>query len=353
MATDATGAPTTLGIPKFNTSADAPSGLGSNAQMDAIDALLAARVVKPPGISAGEATVWNGASWDRSSVTKITANGVSGVNAQVTGVVVSGANTDLAWPGGDATTTMVDVGTTGGTLRTLAAANKGVGSRVIFRNSGAGTLTIKNQLAGGTGFQFLMRGSAPADLVLQIGDVAEFVQYGSLWVEVSKDQAPVAGVIAPTHLPSQAMLAMSSKVLVANTVYLVPIPNVTVPTSISRIDWGINTLVAGNYDVGIYYSDDDATFTLLGSKGSTAQPGAVAITTTIASQTITPVVGRRWYYALALSSASTVNATGTGGGSGALVPGFNKAASFPLPGSLTAMTSGFADIQVPTINGRV
>ena len=42
MATDATGTPTALGIPKFNTSVDAPSGLGSNAQMDSIDGLLQA-----------------------------------------------------------------------------------------------------------------------------------------------------------------------------------------------------------------------------------------------------------------------------------------------------------------------
>jgi hypothetical protein len=32
LATDATGSPTPLGIPKFNTSADAPSGLGGNAR---------------------------------------------------------------------------------------------------------------------------------------------------------------------------------------------------------------------------------------------------------------------------------------------------------------------------------
>lgn len=71
MATDATGTPTSLGIPKFNTSADAPSGLGTNAMMDAIDALIAARVTKPAGIVSGEAAVWNGSGWDRSSVTRI------------------------------------------------------------------------------------------------------------------------------------------------------------------------------------------------------------------------------------------------------------------------------------------
>lgn len=39
MSLDATAPPTPLGIPKFNTALDAPSGKGSNAQMDAIDAI--------------------------------------------------------------------------------------------------------------------------------------------------------------------------------------------------------------------------------------------------------------------------------------------------------------------------
>ena len=42
MATDATGSPTSkFSIPKFNVNTDAPSGLGGNAQMDSIDALIA------------------------------------------------------------------------------------------------------------------------------------------------------------------------------------------------------------------------------------------------------------------------------------------------------------------------
>lgn len=41
MATDAMGTPTTnYSIPKFDTDTDSPSGLGSNAQMDAIDTAL-------------------------------------------------------------------------------------------------------------------------------------------------------------------------------------------------------------------------------------------------------------------------------------------------------------------------
>lgn len=40
MPTDATGTPTTIGLPKYDTSVDAPSGLGFNAAMDAIDSHL-------------------------------------------------------------------------------------------------------------------------------------------------------------------------------------------------------------------------------------------------------------------------------------------------------------------------
>lgn len=70
MAVDATGTPTSLGIPKFNTAVDAPSGKGANAQMDAIDTLIAATPQKPSGLAAGEFMVSNGTTFDRSTVTR-------------------------------------------------------------------------------------------------------------------------------------------------------------------------------------------------------------------------------------------------------------------------------------------
>lgn len=58
MATDATGTPTTtLGIPKYNTAADIPSGKGFNAAMDFIDDLIEARGTTVPGASGVK--VWN------------------------------------------------------------------------------------------------------------------------------------------------------------------------------------------------------------------------------------------------------------------------------------------------------
>lgn len=76
MAIDATGTPTAnYAIPKINPAADAPSGNGTNAAMDAIDAALLTvqqgATAKPAGIAAGEVPVWNGAAWVRSSATNV------------------------------------------------------------------------------------------------------------------------------------------------------------------------------------------------------------------------------------------------------------------------------------------
>lgn len=65
MPTDATGTPTSLGIRTYNTSADAPSGLGFNGAMADIDALLVGRVTKPTGLTTGDVPVWNGTTWVR------------------------------------------------------------------------------------------------------------------------------------------------------------------------------------------------------------------------------------------------------------------------------------------------
>lgn len=72
MATDATGTPTSPdSLPKYLTSADAPSGKGFNAAMDAVQTALSARASKPAGIASGEVPVWNGAAWVRSTTTNI------------------------------------------------------------------------------------------------------------------------------------------------------------------------------------------------------------------------------------------------------------------------------------------
>lgn len=68
MAQDATGTPTALGIPKYNTAADSPSGKGFNAAMDAIDAIIQAQiagvsVATPPGVVAFTAAAAAPTGW--------------------------------------------------------------------------------------------------------------------------------------------------------------------------------------------------------------------------------------------------------------------------------------------------
>jgi hypothetical protein len=166
----------------------------------------------------------------------------------------------------------------------------------------------------------------------------------------SKWVAP-SSVVAPTHLPGMGSSAIQF-VVTANTAYLMPIGNLVVPTTITRISWSLTVLVAGNYDVGVYYSDDESTFTLLNSKGSTVQPAVGNIISTISSTTLTPVAARRWYYAIAMSTGSTVGGVGTAAGQGTGIPGYTKATSFPLPTSLTGMAAVGA-IPLPVLNGAV
>lgn len=93
MAVDATGTPTSPdNIPTYNTAADAPSGKGLNNIVAAIQTALSARVSKPSGIVTGEAAVWNGTGWDRSTVTRIGASSL-GSGTPTYGKVLHGDGT--------------------------------------------------------------------------------------------------------------------------------------------------------------------------------------------------------------------------------------------------------------------
>jgi hypothetical protein len=163
-------------------------------------------------------------------------------------------------------------------------------------------------------------------------DATKFLRGDGTWASVS-----TSSVVAPTHIMgghSSGELAVT-----ANSAYLVPIFGLVTPSIVTRICWTMATLVAGNYDVGIYFSDDEATFTRLVSKGSTAQPAAGNIISTIGSTTLTPVTGRRWYIAIALDSASAVGITASTATKTGSIPGYVKTTSFVLPSSLTGMSA--------------
>lgn len=95
MATDATGTPTAKGIPTYNPDVDAPSGLGFNAAMQAIDQLLNNYAGNISGIAVGEAAVWNGSAWVRSTTQLIGATSL-GSGTPDAGKFLRG---DGAWAG--------------------------------------------------------------------------------------------------------------------------------------------------------------------------------------------------------------------------------------------------------------
>jgi hypothetical protein len=168
-------------------------------------------------------------------------------------------------------------------------------------------------------------------------DSSKFLRGDGAW-------AAPSGGIGPTHIGFT--VSGSNYSTTANTATLVPIPNIISSTTITRIGFRVAT-AAGNYDVGVYYSDNDITFTRLVSLGSTAVPSAGARVATIASSTLTPVAGRRWYLALAVNNAGSIWA-----GSAAIPGAFFQASSFPLPASLSG-TSAIVTEGVPSLTGMV
>jgi hypothetical protein len=154
--------------------------------------------------------------------------------------------------------------------------------------------------------------------------------------------------VAPTMLPALNN-DTATLTLGANNAFLAPIPNVIFPTVISRITY-LCTTSNGNIDVGIYYSDDEVTFTKLFAQGTFASPGTGMQTKTLsAAQTITPVTSRRWYYAIATDSASFAIRASNTGASSALALGWTKATSFVLPTTIATPTLA----QSPVMVGQV
>jgi hypothetical protein len=328
MATDATGTPTSPdSIPKYNPAVDAPSGLGFNAAMDAVQTALSNRPAKPASMVSGEAMIWNGATFVRSSVTQLTANGVTGITGVSLALTVSGVNTDLAGP----TTTRASfwaVTTGGGTLRSIGAPTE-AGSIIQLTNNSAASFTVKHNLAGGTGASIF--NTTLADVVLAVGQSIMLVYDGtSLWKQVTSNTS-----VAPTFV-SPPTPVTASGVLVANQAYLMRIQDsFGVPFTFTRIFYGV-AVQSGNMDLGVYFSDDESTFTKLFSTGSFAVPAAANnLIKTVATQTITPVAGRRWFVAIAADNATASFRQGDGS---TTIP-YSKTTSFVLPSSLTGMTS--------------
>lgn len=168
MATDATGTPTSLGIPTYNTAADSPSGLGFNAAMAVINTLIGARAMTDAVTVAG---------------TRIIANKLSGGDAQPAFRVLGDGT--LSWgPGGASAPDVVLYRTASGRLKTdglfevggtlfaddnirvdPADVGKGVvfgsSAEVLYHDATAPALRWDGNLQVGTALRLTSQGSPP------------------------------------------------------------------------------------------------------------------------------------------------------------------------------------------------
>jgi len=159
----------------------------------------------------------------------------------------------------------------------------------------------------------------------------------SKWVNVQSAYA----IAPPTHLktffdPSNS----TGAALTANTVYLMPLlTQIIVSTPVSAFNYVLTTS-SGNMDLGIYYSDDEATFTRLFSTGGFAMSATTAlpIRKTFAQQILDPVPGRRWYLALVCDNGTASFVGDSNGSSRNGREIYAKATSYPLPATLTGMS---------------
>lgn len=148
---------------------------------------------------------------------------------------------------------------------------------------------------------------------------------------VAPSWSVASGVVAPTHIGNT-----SGYIGVwggANSVYLTPIPAVVIAATFSRATIWDNA-AGGTVDVGVYYSDDESTFTRVVSSGAITTLTAAGARIISLAATLTPVAGRRWYFAVAFSGAGTLW--------GGVCPlGYQKAGvGTTLPSTLTGMSAG-------------
>lgn len=223
MALDATGAATSPdAIPTYNTAVDAPSGKGLNAIVAAIQTALSARVSAPAGIASGEAVIWNGTTWVRSSVTKLGVGSVapSGANGDVlttvAGAAAWAAPTSTGLSVLDRVTTLVDVNTSivetnlynfavpGNTLSTNKMLELVLLGNYLHNNANVDTATIRVKFGGTTFWSQVVQPGAtinanrhPWELRLNVAELgttnSQLIQ-GFLLMDPATSAAPTAGI---------------------------------------------------------------------------------------------------------------------------------------------------------------
>lgn len=134
---------------------------------------------------------------------------------------------------------------------------------------------------------------------------------------------------------------LSAAAATANRAHLYRIPKLAVAKTITKLSVFIGG-ASGNLDLGIYTTTDFATFTRLGSSGSTAVAGTNAVQT-VSGLSLAVPANVAWFLAVAADNATATFARLGSTSDVALknypTRAFYKASSFPLPSSLTSMNA--------------
>lgn len=98
-------------------------------------------------------------------------------------VNLGSSNTDLAAPTGLNNTWYATTG--GGTLRSIGTSSVTSGTIVHLRNASSSAITLKHQLAGGTGAKLYIRGTS--DIFLNQDETIDLIYDGTNWTEIGRD----------------------------------------------------------------------------------------------------------------------------------------------------------------------
>lgn len=224
-----------------------------------------------------------------------------------------------------------------------------------------GTYTLTNPLTGANGTAVTAPRSdmrpmvpSPATPTTQAsGDAATSGAGTGFATDTHKHGFPtLSGALAiPEYINPRVPIGsapIAARAAVANQAILVPMEVITANLTLANFIINIGTQ-NGNYDVGVYSTTDDATFTRVASLGTTAVPAA-ATRVALGAINAALVAGTRYFYAIAFNGAVAAFGSFDAVTTGTPVLntiGYTKVTSFPLPSSLTSVTA-FSANSAPT-----
>jgi microcystin-dependent protein len=197
-----------------------------------VETALGPGTAPPSGIQPGECEVWDGTKWARSTITKLGVQSLVGYPSDASKVLdglggwrtptayvaatVSAANTDLAWPAGNPTDSLIfGVTTAGGSLRSIMPPAAGLGQQVTILNAAAsGTVSVLHQgPAGAPAGSAKFSTRTLATCVLQSHEAATYEWDGTNWTEIGRSRRLLNEDVSPSAAIVYSKLALAASIV--------------------------------------------------------------------------------------------------------------------------------------------